>query len=176
MLSDTILNALNDQIGRERFAAITYCQMSCWASNNQLHGFHEYFEEQAKEEGCHAHKFINYILHQQGQVILKSIPEPTHNWANALAVFEDVIALEQQVTALINNLMKLSIVEGDFATQSILQWFIDEQVKGEFEVNTILEKLRMIGDDKSALLALDSELEPAPNTQDFWNIKSDENV
>ena len=115
-------------------------------------------------------------MHQQGQVILKSIPEPTHNWANALAVFEDVMALEQQVTALINNLMKLSIVEGDFATQSILQWFIDEQVKGEFEVNTILEKLRMIGDDKSALLALDSELEPAPNTQDFWNIKSDENV
>jgi ferritin len=72
--------------------------------------------------------------------------------------------------------MKLAVAEGDYATQFMLSWFIDEQVQSEYEINCILLKLEMIGDDEAALLALDSEMEPAEDMGDFWNIKGDDTV
>jgi ferritin len=176
MLSESMLSALNAQIKEELFASSSYLQMACWSSNQYLHGFHEWLKEQAKEEAEHAKKFIDYILHQQGQVKLDGANTPAQDWVAPIEVFEYVLALEQKVTALINNLMKLAVAEGDYATQSMLQWFVDEQVKSEHEVNCILQKLIMIGNDKAALLALDSEMEPAEDMGDFWNIKGDDTV
>jgi ferritin len=158
MLSESMLKALNAQITQERFASITYQQMACWFSNRYLHGFHEWTEKQSKEENEHACKFIEYILHQQGQVKIENLEAPTQNWNSPKDVFEDILALEQKVTALINNLMKLAIAEGDFATQNMLQCFIDEQIQSEYDVNCILQKLIMIGDDNASLLVLDDEM------------------
>jgi ferritin len=158
MLSTTILSALNAQIAQEKFGAMVYQQMACWCLNRGLRGFYGYLDNQAKDECEHAHKFIDYILRQRGQVALAGTDDPKQMWGSCVEAFEDILALEKQVTALINNLMKLVNAEGDFATQSMLQWFVDNQVQEEFEINCILQKLQMIGDDKAALLELDEEL------------------
>ena len=63
------------------------------------------------------------------------------------------------MTALINDLYALALQENDFATQSMLKWFIDEQVEEEENAQEIIDKLRMIGDNGYGKYMLDKEFE-----------------
>ena len=48
--------------------------------------------------------------------------------------------------------------ENDYATQSMLQWFIDEQVEEEENVQTIIDNLKMIKDNGYGIYMIDKEL------------------
>jgi ferritin len=52
----------------------------------------------------------------------------------------------------------LARLEGDYATDSFLQWFVDEQVEEEELVDDLVQKLRLIGEFKPGLYLLDREL------------------
>jgi ferritin len=80
------------------------------------------------------------------------------DWKNAIDVFNDTLTHEQHVTSLINNLANIAIEEKDHATNSMLQWFIAEQVEEEANAEQILVQLKMIGDNGYGLLMLDREL------------------
>ena len=80
-------------------------------------------------------------------------------------MFEETLKHEQKVTSLINNLYSVSLAENDFATQSMLKWFIDEQVEEEENAKTIIDSLRMIGDNGYGLYTLDKDLATRVYTQ-----------
>ena len=65
---------------------------------------------------------------------------------------------EQKVTGLINKLYEVALKQKDYAAQVMLQWFINEQVEEEKNASTVIDQLRMAGDDASALLMLDQML------------------
>jgi ferritin len=88
---------------------------------------------------------------------LLSIEAPPKEWDSPLKVFEHTYEHEQKVTGLINKLVKLASTEEDYATYNMLQWYVTEQVEEEASASEILETLKMIGDDKKALLMLDRE-------------------
>lgn len=46
----------------------------------------------------------------------------------------------------------------DRAAMSFLNWYLKEQVEEEDNVGNVLATLRLIGDDKKALLMLDKDL------------------
>lgn len=48
--------------------------------------------------------------------------------------------------------------ESDYPTQVMLQWFIGEQVEEEKSINDVLDQLKLISEDKSALFFFDREL------------------
>jgi ferritin len=48
--------------------------------------------------------------------------------------------------------------EKDYAAHTFLQWFVTEQVEEEANVEEIIQKIEMIGDNKSGLFLLDNEL------------------
>jgi ferritin len=91
-------------------------------------------------------------------VILDTINRPDSEWETPLAVFEQIMAHEKKVTALINNLMDLASAEQDHATKIFLQWFVSEQVEEESSVGGVLNKLRLIQSDSSGLFMLDAEM------------------
>jgi ferritin len=55
-------------------------------------------------------------------------------------------------------LYALATDERDFASYPMLNWFVEEQIEEEATVGLIVEQLKMIGDDRTALLMLDREL------------------
>ncbi len=59
------------------------------------------------------------------------------------------------MTKAINALYSLANKENDYASQVMLQWFINEQVEEEKSAQTAIEQLKMAGKDPSALLMLD---------------------
>src|SRR5262249_18528106 len=93
-----------------------------------------------------------------GKVVLQPIEKPQQKFESPLKVFESALANEQKVTAAINSLYALAQKENDYATQVLLQWFINEQVEEEKNVGTAVDQLRMAGNEPSALLMLDQLL------------------
>ena len=65
---------------------------------------------------------------------------------------------EELVTSLINKLMDVAEETKDRAAISFLNWYLKEQVEEEDNVGNVLATLRLIGDDKKALLMLDKDL------------------
>ena len=53
----------------------------------------------------------------------------------------------------------------DYATESLLQWFIDEQVEEEDNARDIIDKLDMIKDNGFGIYMLDKELAVRTYTQ-----------
>jgi len=54
--------------------------------------------------------------------------------------------------------MRLSREENDYASQGLLQWFVDEQVEEEDAAGSIVDKLRLVGSAGDGILMLDREL------------------
>ena len=53
--------------------------------------------------------------------------------------------------------MAIAVDEKDFASQSYLKWFIDEQVEEEATVNNILDQLRMVEGKGQGLFMMDKD-------------------
>lgn len=121
-------------------------------------GMAKWFEVQFKEEQDHAKIFFNFIVQRNGNVKLKAIDAVPTSWVSVLEVFESTLEHEQKVTAMINNLFSIATQENDYATQSMLKWFIDEQVEEEDNAQTIIDNLKMIKDNGYGLYMIDKEL------------------
>jgi len=113
---------------------------------------------QAEEEKEHAMKFYGYIYDRGGRVQLKAIDQPPFEWASPLEVFQQAYEHEQKVTSLIHGIYALAVKENDYASQVMLQWFIEEQVEEEKNAAAIVEQLKMVEARGTAILYLDHEL------------------
>ncbi|OVE80518.1 ferritin [bacterium I07] len=158
MLSEKIVDALNDQINKEIYSAYLYLSMSAYTDNQGLSGFANWFMVQYQEEMSHAMKIYAYIQEQNAQVKLKAIDQPPVEFGTPVKIFEDTLAHEQLVTKSINNLVDLAIAEKDHATQIFLQWFVTEQIEEEANDNTIIDQLKLVGDAGQGLFMIDKEL------------------
>lgn len=158
MLSKKMQDVLNKQINEEIFSAYLYLSMSSHFQNEGLQGFANWMYVQYQEEITHAMKFLNYINERNGKVILKAIKEPQHNWASPTKAISDALKHEEHITSTIYNLVTLADKEKDYATKSMLQWYVDEQVEEEANAHQILDNLKLVGTSKDALLMLDREL------------------
>jgi ferritin len=63
------------------------------------------------------------------------------------------------VTADINNLVDATLKEKDYTTHNFLQWYVSEQIEEEALARQIVDKLKLIGDDKGGLYFFDRDLE-----------------
>ena len=122
MISPKIQDAINAQINAEFWSAYLYLAMGMHFEAEGRTGIANWFRIQFKEEQAHAEIFINYLLSRGGRVVLKPIADVPESWASPLAAFEDTLAHEEKVTALINNLYALAESEHDYATRGKLDW------------------------------------------------------
>ena len=158
MLNKRVEEAINAQINAEMWSAYLYLSMSAWCHANGQPGFAKWYEVQFKEEQDHAMILFKYVTSRGGVVKLRAIDAVHTEWESTLNVVEETLKHEQKVTSLINGLYKVAFEENDFATQSMLKWFIDEQVEEEENAQTIIDNLKMIKDNGYGLYMLDKEL------------------
>jgi ferritin len=158
MLTPKMQDALNAQINAELHAFYTYLSMSAYFESQGYPGFAAWMRHHSDEEMVHAMKIYDYIIDRRSIVKLKAIKEPRTEWQTPLEVLQDALHHEQTVTRLINDLVALAREERDYATDSFLQWFVDEQVEEEQVVDAIIQDLQHIGDFGPGLYMLDREL------------------
>jgi ferritin len=157
-INDKLQKALNEQINAELFSSYLYLSMSAWFETQDLPGFANWMRIQAKEEDFHVQKFFDYVIERGGRIVLDAIDKPRNEWGSALEVFEEALAHEQSITARIGDLVELAIGEKDRATQSFLQWFVDEQVEEEASADQVVKSVKLGAGQPVAMLMLDREL------------------
>ena len=52
----------------------------------------------------------------------------------------------------------ICLEEKDHATNNFMQWFVSEQIEEEALVRTLIDKLKLIGEEKSGLYFFDRDL------------------
>ena len=150
--------ALNEQVNAELYSAYLYLSMESYFKSLNLNGFANWMRAQTQEEVAHAMKIYDFVNERGGRAILKAIEGPETEWDSPLAVFEAVYVHEQKVTGLINDLVDLAIKEKDHATNTFLQWFVNEQVEEESSADEVVQQLKMMENAPGGMFMLDREL------------------
>ena len=158
MISKKLAKAINEQINAEMWSAYLYLSMSQDIYAKGFKGIAHWYKVQFLEEQAHAAIMINYLHSQDEKVILAPIAKVQTSWKTVLAAFEDTLAHEKKVTAMINNLCDIADEDHDRATGNFLAWFIDEQVEEEENARDLIAQCKMIGDNMGGMVMLDKEL------------------
>lgn len=153
-----INDAINAQINAETYSAYMYWAMAAWLDAQGLTGFGGWMKAQAQEEMVHSMKFYDFVYERGGTVTLTAIKTPPATYKSPLAVFEAGLEHEKLVTSLINDLYELARKEKDYAFESFLKWFIDEQVEEEDTAMNIIDQIKLAGEKGPGLYMLDKEL------------------
>jgi len=153
-----IQEAINNQIREEFYSGYLYLSMAAYCGAKTLNGFENWFRVQAQEERDHALGFYNYMLERGGEVKLQALDQPPSSFKGPLELFEAALKHEKHITGKINELFELAANEKDFAFQSFLKWYIDEQVEEEATASEMIDKVKMVGEKGEALYMLDQEL------------------
>ena len=151
-------DALNAHLADELASSYLYLAMAADCEARNLPGFAHWLRTQSDEERGHAMKFFDFVQSRGWPVKLHGLDAPPGDFGSPLQLFERALAAEREVTNKINQLYAAASEVEDYASQAFLQWFVSEQVEEEKTASGIVETLRMIGDDKVALLVLDREL------------------
>lgn len=158
MLSDNMINKLNEQINWEFYSSNLYLQMSSWCDNEGLTGCAAFLANHAKEEMDHMMRLFNYVNECGAMAVLGEIKAPPTEYASANDVFQKTYDHELLVTKLINELTDAAFAEKDFSTFNFLQWYVAEQHEEEKLFKSILQKIEIINTDGRGLFHFDQQM------------------
>jgi ferritin len=147
MLKKKIEDICNRQIEREGYSSDLYLAMASWAEISGYSGVAAWLYAQSDEERLHMLKFIKYVNERGGKAVVPAFNKPVNEFRNVEEVFREVLKHEEFVTASINEIVALTLEEQDFNTHNFLLWFVMEQVQEEASARTVLDKIRLVGEN-----------------------------
>ncbi|MBA3704874.1 MAG: ferritin [Bacteroidetes bacterium] len=158
MVSKKVEIALNKQIEFEASSSQYYLAMASWAETEGLTGVSEFLFAQSDEERMHMLKLVKYINERGGQALIPALKAQPQKFKSIQFVFEEVLKHEIFVSNEINQLVDICLKEKDYTTHNFLQWYVSEQIEEEALARKILDKLKLIGDDKGGMYLFDRDL------------------
>ena len=158
MINEKLQEAFNDQINKELYSEYLYHAMKIYFQELNLQGFVNWFDVQVQEEHAHAMGMFDYLNERGYKADLRAIEAPVVDGTTPLEIFEQVLKHEEYVTSRINEMADVAEEVKDRAALKFLDWYINEQVEEEANVGGVLTTLKLIGEDKNALLLLDKDL------------------
>jgi ferritin len=139
-------DALNTQIGHEFGAMLQYFAIAAWFDGEALPRLAQHFYRQAEEERDHAMRLVHYVVEAGGTVAIPAVPAGQSAFASAEAAVQFSLDQEKTVTAQIDALMEQAIAAKDYATRTMLEWFVTEQVEEVSSMETLLRTIQRAGD------------------------------
>jgi ferritin len=158
MVTKKVEAALNKQIEFEASSSQYYLAMASWAETAGLTGVAEFLFAQSDEERMHMLKLVKYVNERGGHALIPALKQPPQKFKSIHYVFEEVLKHEVMVSNEINGLVEICLKEKDYTTHNFLQWYVAEQIEEEALARRILDKLKLIGDDKGGMYLFDRDL------------------
>ena len=158
MVSEKIQDMLNDQIAKEFYASNYYLSMASWCDTKGYEGGTNFFLAQSAEERDHGMRIFQYINSLDGHAIAPMIEKPPVDFESYPKIFQIALDQERENTAAIHEIVDVTLQEKDYSTYNFMHWYLDEQVEEENMFRGIIDKLNIIGDDKSGIYMLDKDL------------------
>ncbi len=158
MLTKKVENILNKQIEIEANSSQFYLAMASWAETKGLEGVANFFYRHSDEEREHMLKLVKYVNERGGHAIVPALNKPPKLFDCLSHVFQDLLNHEIMVTKEINNVVDICLKDKDYTTHNFMQWYVAEQIEEEALARHILDKLKLIGDDKGGLYLFDRDI------------------
>ena len=167
MLSKKIEGALNKQVTIEAESSQVYLSMASYAENLGFEGVSQFMYAHSDEEREHMLKLMKFINERGGHAKVSQLVAPPSEFGSFKDMFQNLFDHEVMVSKTINDLVDISLQEKDYATHNFLQWYVSEQIEEESLARNILDKINLIGDDKSGFYLFDNDIKqlivkPAP--------------
>ncbi|MFN0728984.1 ferritin [Polaribacter gochangensis] len=158
MLTSTIEKALNNQVTIEAASSQIYLAMASWAEKLGFEGVSQFMYAHSDEERQHMLKLIKFINERGGHAKVSQLSAPPTEFGSFKDMFQTLFDHEVMVSKAINDLVDVSLQEKDYATHNFLQWYVSEQIEEEALARNILDKINLIGDDKSGFYLFDNDI------------------
>jgi ferritin len=159
MINKKVEKALNDQILVEAESSHTYLAMATWAERQGFPGTAAFLYAHSDEERMHMLKLVKFVNDRGGNSIIPAIGKPALPYKNLKDVFTALLNHEQKVTMEIHKVVDVCLKEKDYTTHNFMQWYVSEQIEEETLARNILDRLHLLGDEKSSLYLFDRDLE-----------------
>lgn len=158
MVSKKVEQALNKQIELEAASSQYYLAMGSWAETQGLEGIAAFLYAHSDEERMHMIKLIQFVNERGGKALIPALKAQPQSYKSVQYVFEQVLKHEILVSNEINALVEICLKEKDYTTHNFLQWYVSEQIEEEALARKIIDKLKLIGNDKSGIYFFDRDL------------------
>ncbi len=158
MVSEKVVQMMNEQMSFEHYSAHIYLAMAAYCAEQDLPCFTNFFRVHFQEEEFHANRFFDYMLKTLSRVKIIGFESPQFAWDSLLAMVKHALDHEKIVTSRINAIANEAAEEKDNATANFMAWYVDEQTEEEASFYSLVKKLERIGDNPGALYQLDKEL------------------
>lgn len=159
MVSSKVEKALNHQILLEAESSQFYLAMASWAENQGLNGTAEFLYRHSDEERQHMLKLVRYVNERGGVAVIPAISKPEPKYKGLSDVFENLLKHEIKVTEEINKVVGICLDEKDYTTHNFMQWYVSEQIEEEATARGIMDKIKLIGNDKGGLYLFDRDIQ-----------------
>ena len=157
-MNKSIEKLLNEQVKYEASASLQYLSMASWADANGYNGVAEFFYAQSEEERLHMTKLVKFINERSGTVVVPSLDKPKSDFKNLNELFDKFLSSEVFVTEKINHIIYECLQKKDYNVHNFMQWYVAEQLEEEAVARTLLDKLNIIGNDKSGHYLFDRDI------------------
>jgi ferritin len=157
-INKKVEEVLNKQVNAEFWSAYLYLAMSAYCESKGFKGFANWMRVQFHEETSHALKIYDYVINRSGEIKLQPIAAVKTSWDSLLNMFAETYEHECKVTNLINDCYEVALAEKDYATTTMLQWFIKEQTEEESNTLAIIDVLKITGEKSGGIFYLDKNL------------------
>ncbi len=158
-MNKRIEDILNKQIKAEATSSQLYLAMASWAECAGINGTAQFLYAHSDEEREHMLKLVRFVNERGGKAEIPSIDLPQREFDSLTQVFTLLLEHEIKVTSMINEVVFACLEEKDYSTHNFMQWFVAEQLEEEALARNVLDKLKMIGNDKGGLYLFDRDLE-----------------
>jgi ferritin len=158
MLSAKIEAALNQQVKLEAESSQIYLAMASWAEVEGYEGISAFLFHHSDEERLHMLKLVRFINERGGHGIIPELAKPSAKYKGIKPLFQEVLDHEIHVSTEINKMVDICLKEKDYTTHNFLQWYVSEQIEEEALARKVMDKLKLIGDDKAGHYMFDRDL------------------
>lgn len=157
-MNTIIEDLLNNQIKYEAQASLQYLAMASWADASGYNGISDFFYSQSDEERTHMSKLVKFVNERGGKVIIPALDKPKETYEGLNELFEKFLESEMFVTEQISHIIYECLEHKDYNVHNFMQWYVTEQLEEEAMARTLLDKLNIIGSDKSGHYLFDRDI------------------
>ena len=156
-MNEELQSLFNDLIQLEHVSSTLYLAMSASMAKQNYTGIAHWLRLQSEEERTHMLTLLDFVVDRDGTVQINSIPAQPSDFGTPLETFQKVLSHEQYVTNTYRQAYNY-VNSIDPQAALIIQDFLREQIDEEAQAKTIIDRLKLAGNNPSALLLIDQEL------------------
>ena len=91
-------------------------------------------------------KMVNYLRDTGSELHLGEVSAPKTEFADHVEPIKIALEQEKKVTVSISAIFEIARETNDYASESFMQWFVDEQVEEESTMDALLQVAERVRD------------------------------